>query len=75
VDIYSVYEGRPQTARVQCKWRIALRRGDWHVRVETRSVMTADAKSFRVTNYVDAYEGAVRIFGSKRDKIIPRDGV
>jgi hypothetical protein len=73
-NTYIIYEGQPLSARVECEWQIALSRGDWAVRVETRSVMTADAEHFHVTNSVEAYEGQVRVSARTWEKRIARDG-
>jgi putative CocE/NonD family hydrolase len=62
VDTYTIYEGQPLTAHVQSDWRLTLSRGDWRVRIETRSVMTCDAQNFHVTNTLDAFEGDARIY-------------
>ena len=73
VDTYSIIEGDPLSATATSEWTIALERGDWRVRVETRSVMTADRESFRVTNEVDAYEGNARVFARTSSFAVPRE--
>jgi hypothetical protein len=35
--------------------------------------MTADAESFHVTNTLDAYEGATRVFAKTWSCAVPRD--
>jgi uncharacterized protein len=74
VDGYSIVEGEPLSASVTCEWTIALVRGDWRTRVETRTVVTADAEAFLVTNEVDAWEGDVRVHAGARTARIARDG-
>jgi hypothetical protein len=59
---YSIVEGDPLSAQVECERMMRLGRGDWQVRIETRSVMTADAELFYVTNVLEAYEGEGRVF-------------
>jgi putative CocE/NonD family hydrolase len=75
VDTYTIYEGQPLTAHVQSDWRLALSRGDWRVRIETRSIMTCDAHSFHVTNTLGAFEGEARIYARTWSQRIPRDCV
>jgi hypothetical protein len=41
---------------------LACQRGDWQVRIETSSSMTADAAHFYVSNLLNAYEGNTRVF-------------
>lgn len=72
-DIYSIVEGDPLSAQVRCLRKSEYRRDDWHVRIETDSVMSADATHFLLTNALDAYEGNVRVFSKRWDERIPRD--
>jgi hypothetical protein len=74
-DIFSIIEGQPLSARVRCERVIAIGRGDWQTRVETESVMTSDATHFHLTNLLQAYEGAVRIFAKTWHAAVPRDHV
>ena len=74
-NIFSIVEGQPLSARVQCNRQIELSRGDWHTRVEIMSIMTSDADHFHLTNVLDAYEGQVRVFTKSWTKEIPRDKV
>jgi putative CocE/NonD family hydrolase len=74
-NTFSIREGKPLSARVQCNRRIEISRASWQTRVETLSVMTADAQYFLLTNILDAYEGPVRIFSKSWTKKLPRQGV
>jgi hypothetical protein len=74
-NIFSIVEGQPLSARVQCNRQIELCRGNWHTRVETTSIMTSDLNHFHLTNVLDAYEGDVRVFTKSWTKNIPRDGL
>ena len=73
VDIYGIVEGDPLSASVRCEWSIGLARAGWRTRVETSSVMTADASSFLLTNTLDAYEDDRRVFARSWSTAIPRD--
>ena len=39
------------------------------------TTLTADLRSFRLTNVLDAYEGGQRVFSRARSTEIPRDGL
>ncbi len=72
---YQIVEGDPLSARIECRWAIALGRGEWRTRVETFSHMSSDADAFRVTNALDAYEGNARVFSKTWTFSVPRDRV
>jgi hypothetical protein len=74
-NTYSILEGQPTSASVQCERQIELSRGDWEIRVETLSVMTGDREYFHLTNVLDAYEGPARVFTKSWTKIIRREMV
>lgn len=74
-NTFSIIEGQPLSARVQCNRQIEISRGDWLTRVETTSVMTSDQECFHLTNVLDAFEGDVRIFTKGWTKSIPRQWV
>ena len=61
-DSYTITEGNPLSAAVQCTRTIQVGRGDWRTRVATVSTMTADATMFYVTNTLDAFEGDTQVF-------------
>jgi hypothetical protein len=72
---FSILEGQPTSARVECKRQIGISRGDWVTRVETSSVMTSDGDYFHLTNILDAFEGPVRVFTKSWTSKIRRDMV
>ncbi len=74
-NIFSIIEGLPTSASVECKRQIEISRGDWVTRVETTSVMTGEKDYFHLTNVLDAYEGQVRIFTKSWTRKIRREGV
>lgn len=49
-----------------------LRRGDWHVRTVTRTVMQSDAENFYLRADLDAYEAGFRVYCQSWEKTIPR---
>jgi hypothetical protein len=73
VDEFTIVEGDPLSAATTSRWLASLSRGDWSIRIETESTVSADADSFHVTNVLDAYEGGVRVFTRAQAAHIPRD--
>ena len=72
-DCYSIAANDPLSARLQCSCSSRLRRGDWSVRVETRSQLICDAVNFYVEAQVFAYEGETCVHERTWEEIIPRD--
>lgn len=74
-NIFSIVEGQPLSAQVQCERKIEICRGEWQTRIQTYSLMTSDAEFFHLTNTLDAYEQNVRVFTRSWTKKIPRNWV
>ena len=72
-NTYTIVEGDPLSAQVECERMIRVGRGDWQIRIETKSVMTADAELFYVTNMLEAFEGEGRVFARTWYFSVPRD--
>jgi len=73
ISTYSICEGDPLSAEVSIQYKSEYQRGEWRVRVETDSKMSADAERFFVSNRLDAYEGNTRVFSKAWACAIPRD--
>jgi hypothetical protein len=73
--VYSIVEGDPLSASVRFRAVTGMARGDWSVRAEVASTMSADAEAFHVTSALDAYEGETRVFARTWSWCFPRDGV
>src|SRR5262249_45486927 len=73
VTTYTIDDDAPLLAQIRCDWKIGISRGAWRTRIETASLMTADARDFRVTNVMDAYEDETRIFSKTCTDVVPRD--
>jgi hypothetical protein len=73
VDRYRIVEGDPLAARAESEQFIAIERGAWRTRIETRSAMTCDAAHFYLANALEAYEGETRVFAKTWRRAIPRD--
>lgn len=70
---FSIQEGDPLSAMVRTAWTITTARESWNTRVETESTMSADERSFYVSDTLEAYEGDHRIFANSRSAVVPRD--
>ncbi|MGH3058048.1 MAG: CocE/NonD family hydrolase [Gaiellaceae bacterium] len=73
--VYSIREGDPLSASVRFHATSGMGRGDWRMRSEVTSAMTADAEAFHVTTLLEVYEGAARIFARTWTHRFPRDHV
>lgn len=74
-ETYSVVDDDPLSLQVDIDRVLDYSRGDWRVRIEAASRMTADATHFHLSNHLDAYEGNVRVFTRSWTKAIARDHV
>ena len=72
-NIYSIIEGQPSSASVDCLRQIELSRDEWQTRIETSSRMTSDQEYFHLTNILDAYEGTTRVFTKSWTRKIRRE--
>lgn len=76
---FRLVEGDPLSASVECEREERIGRGEWAVRVHTRSRMTADDRDFLVVNHLAAYEGSGaqerEVFARTWTRSIPRDQV
>jgi hypothetical protein len=74
-DRFTIRDGDPLSARVECDRILGLERGTWKVEVRTHSVMTSDREAFELVDSVEAFEGADRVFERTWRRSIPRDHV
>jgi uncharacterized protein len=70
---WTIREGDPLSARVTVERHIEQRRGDWAVRIELRSEMTADAADYLISTSIDAYEADTRVHSRTHVARVPRD--
>ncbi|MFG2648108.1 CocE/NonD family hydrolase [Streptomyces sp. NPDC048436] len=54
-------------------WTMRFSRGDWDVRVETRTFLTCTEDEFRIDATLDGYEGERRVFSRTWNENVPRD--
>ena len=72
-DEYSIREGDPCSASVECQRSYIMERGDWQIRIEASGKMHCSREQFHVSSRLDAYEGSTRVFDRHWDASIPRD--
>jgi putative CocE/NonD family hydrolase len=75
VERFSITEGDPLSAKGDIAWRYRMTRGDWDIRTESRTVLTASRDTFHLHAQLDAFEGEIRVFTKNWSFDIPRDGV
>jgi hypothetical protein len=63
------------SVRGETLWERSFKRGDWHIRTITRTVLTSSATDFYLRAELDAYEGDKRVYSQNWDTVIPRDFV
>ncbi|MEO8855858.1 MAG: CocE/NonD family hydrolase, partial [Burkholderiaceae bacterium] len=71
-ESYSIHPDDPLSARAECHWSEERSRGDWKVRTETWSAMTASKTHFHVTGRLEAYEGDQKILERAWDRKVKR---
>ncbi|HOZ63131.1 MAG TPA: CocE/NonD family hydrolase [Burkholderiaceae bacterium] len=69
---YSILPHDPLTAKQECHWSMETSRGDWKVRTETYSSMTATKTHWHVKGRLEAYEGEKLILTRDWDKKVKR---
>jgi putative CocE/NonD family hydrolase len=74
VTRYSIVEGDPLSAAVDCDVEVGLERDDWRIRVEVSAEMRCDLESFSVRTRLRAFEDDVPVFEDDRSSMFPRDG-
>ncbi|ASO21861.1 hypothetical protein FHR81_003511 [Actinoalloteichus hoggarensis] len=61
------------SVRGETEWTMEFSRGDWHVRIVTRTILTCTPDDFRVHARLDGYEGDERVFSRNWQHVVPRD--
>jgi uncharacterized protein len=71
--VYRIKGDDPLAADNLIHWTMRRSRGDWQVRIETRTRMRATREDFLIDAELDAYEGGQRVFCRNWHAMIPRD--
>lgn len=74
-NVYTIREGDPLSAAVNCDWEIYVGRDEWQTKVVTNSRMTADENYFYLANKVVAYHNDEEVFSKETTEEIPRNHV
>ena len=69
---YSIHPDDPLSARHEARWCYEFSRGDWSVRIDSGSVMTADADRFHLAREVTAREGDAVVIARRWEEDMPR---
>lgn len=69
---YSIFPGDPLSAQQECHWTEETTRGDWKVRTETYSCMTATKTQWHITGRLEAYENDQQILVRTWDRKVRR---
>ena len=72
-EAYRIRDDDPLSAEIEIAYSIAIGRGDWKTRSETRTVMRADKTHFIIEASLDAYEGEKQLVSRRWNERIPRD--
>ena len=75
IDLWTIDENDPLSARAECSRTVTIDRDGWHVRVESRSTLTSTVTAFEVEDEVVAFDDGRELFRRTTRSEIPRDGV
>ena len=70
---FSIVEGDPLSAFMDCRRTEINGRGEVQTRVETHSTWSSDTTHFHLTNVLEGYEGDTRVFAKTWHATLPRD--
>jgi putative CocE/NonD family hydrolase len=71
-ETYRIQPNDPLSAVQECHWTERRARGDWSVRTETYSKMTASKTHWHVTGRLEAYRGDALVFSKDWDEKVKR---
>lgn len=74
-EIWRIHPDDPLHAFGETHWTQTLARGDWAVRTETYTTMSADKDNFMLSGRIEAYEGHTLVFERDFKEVIPRHHV
>jgi hypothetical protein len=74
-EVTRVHPDDPNSMSMETIYSIAIGRGEWRTRSETRTMMRSTPTEFLLDATLDAYEGEARILSREWVRRVPRDGV
>jgi putative CocE/NonD family hydrolase len=72
-EAYRIRDDDPLSAEIEIVYSIAIGRGNWKTRSETRTLMRADKTHFILEASLDAHEGDKQLVSRRWNERIPRD--
>ncbi|MFP7493146.1 CocE/NonD family hydrolase [Terribacillus saccharophilus] len=72
-NVYTIKEGDPLSASVQCDWTMDIGRDDWQTHLDLSCNMWCDEKYFYLKHELHAFEGEKEIFTKEWNEKIARD--
>ncbi|QXE01633.1 CocE/NonD family hydrolase [Terribacillus sp. DMT04] len=72
-NVYTVKEGDPLSANVQCDWTMDIGRGEWQTHLNLTCKMWCDEAYFYLQHELHAFEGDKEVFTKKWGEKILRD--
>ena len=72
-ESYSILPDDPLSAKQSCHWTEERSRGDWKVRTETYSAMTASKTHWHITGRLEAFENDVLVYSRDWDTRVKRN--
>lgn len=61
-EVYETYDDAPERTHSTAIREASLERGDWKIKVATRSVLTIEGADYVLVSEIDAFEGDAKIF-------------
>ncbi len=72
-EYYSFQGDDFNSVRGEVRTTQGFRRGNWHVRTITRTILTSTATHFKIRGELDAYEGDTRVFSRSWNEQVKRE--
>ncbi|MFP7171728.1 CocE/NonD family hydrolase [Terribacillus sp. 7520-G] len=72
-NVYTIKEGDPLSASVQCDWTMDVGRGDWQTHMDLSCHMWCDETHFYLKHKLRAFENEKEIFAKEWNEQVPRD--
>lgn len=71
-NVYTIKEGDPLSAKVECDWTVQVKDSDIDTNVVTKSVMSCDADNYYLYNEMTGYSNNEQCFYKTWNKTVPR---
>ena len=72
-NVYTIKEGEPLSASVQCDWTMDIGRGEWQTHLDLSCNMWCDDMYFYLKHELHAFEDEKEIFTKEWNEKIPRE--